>query len=292
MRVFVTGASGHIGSAVISELITAGHEPVGLARSEASASTVEALGAKVQRGDLTDLDGLREAAANADAVIHLAFDHALIPAGKFAEAAAGDLAAVNAMCGALEGTGKAFIAVGAKRSDDPAREAALSANPRSAVWRAIESYTDRGVRTVLVGVPSVTHSARDRHGFIPQLIQIARETGVSAYADEGTNTWPAGHTLDVARLFALAVEKAPAGSQLMAAAEPGIPVRTIAESIATHLGIETRSLPADQAAAHFKTFPFITLNLTMPDAGTRALLGWEPTHLGLLADMDANYFGE
>jgi nucleoside-diphosphate-sugar epimerase len=290
MRVFVTGASGHIGSAVVPELIRAGHKAVGLARSEASASAIEALGAEAHRGDLTDLDGLREAATSADAVIHLAFDHASIPAGKFVEAAAADLNAVNAMCGALAGTGKAFIAVGLKRTGDPEREAAVSANPRSVVWRAIEEFTDRGVRTVLVAVPNVTHSDRDRHGFIPQLINFARQTGVSGYVDEGANTWAAGHTLDVARLFALAVDKAPAGSQLIAAAEPGISVRTIAETIARRLGIEAVSIPAEQAADHFKGFPFVALNITMPDNGTRELLGWEPTHPGLVADLEEEHY--
>jgi nucleoside-diphosphate-sugar epimerase len=291
MRVFVTGASGHIGSAVVPELIRAGHEVVGLARSEASAAAVKALGAEVRRGDLGDLDGLRAAAREADAVIHLAFDHSGIAAGKFAEAAVEDLEAVKVMCGALEGTGKAFIAVGIKRSEDPEHEAAINANPRSVVWSAIEEFTDRGVRTVLVAVPSVTHSDRDQHGFVPQLIRVARQTGVSAYVGEGANTWAAGHTLDVARLLALAVDKAPAGAHLVAATEPPVPVRTIAEAIARHLGIEARSISPEQAAEHFRTFPFVTLNVpTMPDPETRRLLGWEPTHPGLLADLEAGHY--
>ena len=290
MRVFVTGASGHIGSAVVPELIHAGHDVVGLARSDASAATITAMGAEVRRGDLTDIDGLYQAAAEADAVIHLAFDHASIPAGGFANAAAADLTAVQAMCGALEGTGKSFIAVGITPTGDPKRDAAINANPRAAVWRAIADFTDRGVRTVLVAVPSVTHSDRDRHGFIPQLIRIARESGVSAYVGEGTNTWPAGHTLDVAHLFALALDKAPAGAQLFAATEPGIPVRTIAETIARHLGIKAVSLTPDQAADHFKTFPFINIDITMPNDATRELLGWQPTHPGLLADLDEGHY--
>ncbi|HET9170490.1 MAG TPA: SDR family NAD(P)-dependent oxidoreductase [Actinospica sp.] len=290
MRVFVTGASGHIGSAVVTELIKAGHKPVGLARSEASAAAIEALGAEPHRGDLTDHESLRQAAREADAVIHLAFDHAAIPQGRFAEAAAADVAAVTAMCDALVDTGKAFIAVGVARSDDPQRQDAMNANPRVAVWRTIEAYADRGVRAVLVAVPNVTHSERDQHGFVPQLIRIARETGVSGYVADGANTWAAGHTLDVARVFALAVDKAPAGAHLVAAAEPAVPVRTIAESIAQHLGIEAVSIPAEDAAAHFQGFPFITMNVTMPDAGTRALLDWQPTHPDLLTDMAAHYF--
>jgi nucleoside-diphosphate-sugar epimerase len=146
------------------------------------------------------------------------------------------------------------------------------------------------VRTILVAVPSVTHSARDKIGFIPMLIWIARNTGVSGYVGDGANRWPAGHTLDVATLFRLALEKAPAGSQLYAAAEEGIPVREIAETIGRHLGIPAVSIPAEEAADHFKGFPFITLDLTMPSADTRQLLGWEPVHPGLIADLDEGHY--
>jgi nucleoside-diphosphate-sugar epimerase len=146
------------------------------------------------------------------------------------------------------------------------------------------------VRTILVAIPPVTHSSRDRQGFIPMLINIARNTGVSGYVDEGANRWPAGHTLDVASLFRLALEKAPAGSQLYAATEEGIPVREIAETIGRHLGIPAASIPAGQAADHFKGFPFITMDITMPNADTRRLLGWEPAHPGLIADLDDGHY--
>ena len=286
MRVLVTGASGHIGSAVVPELIKAGHEVTGLARSEASAAAVKAMGAEARRGDLADPDGLGAAAADADAVVHLAFDHATMIAGDFTGAAATDLAVVRAMGEALAGTGKTFIGVGVRRPG----EAAADPSPRGAVTRAIDELGQRGVRTILVAIPPVTHSSRDKHGFIPMLVKIARDTGVSGYAGEGANRWPAGHTLDVAALYPLALEKAPAGAQLYAATEDGIPVREIAQTIGRRLGIPAVSIPAGQAAGHFKGFPFITMDVTMPSAQTRQLLGWEPVHPGLLADLADNHY--
>ena len=291
MRVFVTGASGHIGSAVVPELIKAGHEVTGLARSDASAAAVQALGAEVHRGDLGDPDGLGAAVAGHDAVIHLAFDHATMMAGDFPAAAATDLAVVRALGGALAGTGKTLIGIGLTPTGDPQRDAVINANPRSAVSREIVAIGDRGVRTILVAVPPVTHSDQDRTGFIPTLIGIARDAGESGYVDQGANHWPAVHTLDLALLFRLALEQAPAGSQVFGAAEEGIPVREIAEAIARHLGLPAVSVPAGQAAAHFRGFPFITVDITMPTAPARELLGWEPTHPGLIADLgEGHYF--
>jgi nucleoside-diphosphate-sugar epimerase len=291
MRVFITGASGHIGSAVVPELIQAGHEVVGLARSDASAAVVKAMGAEVRRGDLDDLDGLREAAPDADAVIHLAFNHGAMSAGNFAGAVATDLAVVQALGDALAGTGKALIGIGLTHTGDAKRDAVIDANPRSAVARAIAGCTERGVRTVLVAIPPVTHSTRDKIGFIPTLIKIARDTGVSGYVGDGTNRWPAGHVLDVGHLYRLALDKAPAGSQLSAATEEGITVREIAETIGRHLNVPAVSIPAEQAADHFKAFPFMTLDITMSNADTRQLLDWEPVHPGLIADLeDGHYF--
>ncbi len=290
MRVFVTGASGHIGSAVVPELIRAGHEVTGLARSDTSAAAVQAMGADVRRGDLGDPDGLREAAAGADAVIHLAFDHETMFAGNFAGAVATDLAVVQAFGDALAGTGKTFIGIGLTRTGDARRDATIEANPRSAVARTIAGFTERGVRTILVAIPPVTHSSQDKQGFIPMLINIARNTGVSGYVDEGANRWPAAHTLDVASLYRLALEKAPAGAQLYAAAEEGIAVREIAEVIGRRLGIPAVSVPAGEAADHFTGFPFITMDITMPNADTRQLLGWEPVHPGLIADLDDGHY--
>jgi len=288
MRVFVTGASGHIGSAVVPELIQAGHEVTGLARSDASAATVKAMGAEVYRGDLDDPESLRGGAAAADAVVHLAFDHAIM-ATDFAGAVNKDLAVVQVLGDALAGTGKIFVGIGIRLTGD-ARDATISANPRSAVARAVDGFTDRGVRTILVAIPPVTHSSQDKHGFIPILINIARETGVSGYVGEGANHWPAAHTLDVAALFRLALEKAPAGSQLWAATEEGIPVREIAEVIGRQLGIPAKSIPAEEVTDHFKWFTFITMDITMPNADTRKLLGWEPTHPGLIADLEEGHY--
>ncbi|HWC81795.1 MAG TPA: SDR family oxidoreductase [Pseudonocardiaceae bacterium] len=289
MRVFVTGASGHIGSALVTELVQAGHEVVGLARSDNSAATVKALGAEVHRGDSADLAGLRTAAADSDAVIHLAFDHEVMRT-DFAGAANADLAVARSFGEALAGTGKTFIGIGIKHTGIEAVDAAIDANPRSVVAREIETFADRGIRSMLVAVPPVTHSSNDKHGFIPTLIGIARETGVSAYVDEGANRWPAAHTLDVAHLFRLALEQAPAGAQLFAATENGITVREIAETIGRHLGIPAKSITADEAAEHFATFPFITMNIPMDNTGTRELLDWRPEHPGLIADLDEGHY--
>ena len=226
IHVFVTAQQLIIGSAVVPELIQAGHDVTGLARSDASAAAVQAMGAEVYRGELSDPDGLREAVAAADAVIHLAFDHAMMMGGDFGGAVATDLAVVQALGDALAGTGKTFVGIGmTPTTGDASRDAAIAANPRSAVSQAIAGFSDRGVRTILVAVPPVTHSPQDKIGFVPTLIGIARDKGVSGYVEAGTNRWPAVHTLDLAVLFRLALDQAPAGAQLRGAAEDGIEVR-------------------------------------------------------------------
>jgi nucleoside-diphosphate-sugar epimerase len=291
MRVFVTGPSGHIGSAVVPELLLAGHDVFGLARSDASAAAVKALGAEVRRGDLGDLDGLRDAARDVDAVVHLAFDHDSAMAGDLAGAAAADLAVVQTFGEALAGTGKTLIGVGMTGTGSADSDKALNANPRTEVARTVAGLAERGVRSLNVGIPPVVHSSQDRHGFIPTLIGIARGAGVSGYLGEGNNRWPAGHALDIGTLYRLALDRAPTGSQLPAAAEQGVPVRQIAEIIGRHLGIPTVSIPAGQAAEHFKTFaPFMSLDLTISSAHTQRLLGWKPVHAGLLADLEQGHY--
>ena len=291
MHVFVTGASGHIGSAVVPELIQAGHEVVALARSETSATAVKALGAEVRRGDLDDLDGLREAAAGADGVIHLAFNHDAVSAGDLAGAAAADLAVVQALGDALAGTGKTLIGIGMTRTGREDRDKVIDANPRSAVAREVAALAGREIRAMLVAIPPVVHSTRDKIGFIPTLIGIARGAGVSGYVGDGANRWPAAHALDIGRLYRLALEKAPAGSQLHAATEEGITVREIAETIGRHLGVPTVSIPAERATDHFKNFaPFMALDIPTSSADTQQLLGWEPVHPGLIADLEQGHY--
>lgn len=289
MRVFVTGASGHIGSAVVPELIAGGHEVVGLARSAASADAVAALGAQVRRGDLTDLDVLRGAAADADGVVHLAFDHDAVHAGDLAGAAAADLAVVRALGDALTGTGKTLVGIGLGKGH---LDGALAAHPRSAVAEAVAGLADHGVRPVLVGVPQVVHSTRDRVGFVPTLIGVARRTGVSGYVGDGATRWPAVHTLDLARLFRLALDRAPAGSQLPAAAEEGITVREIAEAIGRQLDLPATSVPAERAEDHFGPFGafIMAFDNPMPSESTQHLLSWKPEHPGLIADIEQGHY--
>jgi nucleoside-diphosphate-sugar epimerase len=284
MRVFVTGASGHIASAVIPELLRAGHDVTGLARSESSAAGVKALGAEVRLGDTSDTGVLREAVATADAVVHLAFNHDVIRDGDMPRAAAMDMATVRAFGDALADTGKAFIGVG--------REGDASPNPRSAVAREIAGFAGRGIRSMLVAIPPVVHSTRDKSGFIPTLIAIARATGKSGYIGDGANRWPAVHTLDLGRLYRLALEKGSAGSQFIAAAEEGVAVRDIAESIARHLGIPAVSVPTEQITEHFGPFGMImTLGIPpLSSASTREMLGWNPNHPTLLADLDEGHY--
>ncbi len=293
MRVFVTGASGHIGVAVVSELVGAGHEVVGLARSASSAEIVSGLGAAVLRGDVGDLDLLRSAAETTDAVVHLAYDNASVAAGDLTTAAGADLAVVRAFGEVLAGTGKTFIGIGIATTGNPAGDRMLEANPRTAVAREVAALDGSGIRSLLVAIPPVTHSDRDRHGFIPIVIRIAETKGISGYIGDGQNHWPAVHTLDLATLYRLALEKAPAGSQLFGAAEPGIAVRDIAETIGRHLRIPTESIPAEIATEHFAPFVFMGMDITMPNKQTRELLGWEPTHPGLIEDLDeGHYFTE
>jgi len=298
MRVFITGASGHIASAVIPELLGAGHEVVGLARSDASAAAVEALGAKVHQGSLDDPAGLREAAAASDGVIHLAFKHDEMHAGNFGAAIGADLRAKEAMGEALAGTGKPFVGVSGTLAlvlgglEGTGTEAdAAGAGPQADGENAVLALAGRGVRSSVVRLPPTVHSSLDHRGYIPALIGIARAKGRAGYVVDGSNRWPAVHTLDAARLLRLAVEAAPAGSRLHAVADEGVPFREIAAAIGRHLGVPAVSIPPEEAEGYFGFLAmFVSLDNPASSALTRELLGWQPADPGLLDDLGQGHY--
>jgi nucleoside-diphosphate-sugar epimerase len=301
MHVFVTGASGHLGSAVLPELLAAGHRVVGLARSDSSAAAIAALGAEVRHGDLDDLDGLREAAAAADGVIHLAFKHEAMRSGAFADAVDADLRAVQAMGDALagSGTGKPLViaagtlmlAFGGISGRLGTEADTLPSGPRVDTENAVVAMAERGVRSSVMRLPPLVHSDLDQHGFTPALIGFARANRYAGHPGDGDNRWPAVHTLDAARLFRLALEQAPAGSRLHAVGDEGVPMRQIAEAIARNLDIPAKSVPIEEVPGYFQFLAaFINLDNPSSSARTRELLGWEPTHAGLIADIDAGHY--
>jgi nucleoside-diphosphate-sugar epimerase len=290
MRVFVTGASGFIGSAVVPELIGAGHQVLGLARSDASATALTAAGAEVHRGSLEDLESLRDGAAGSDGVIHLAFIHDF---SDFEAAGATDLRAVETMGAALEHSGKPFVntsgtlllaMLGRLATEEDVSDAA---RPRVASENATIALADRGVRPSVIRLSPAVHGEGDRHGFTARLTAIAREKGVSAYVGDGTNRWPAVHRLDAARLYRLAVEVAPAGSRLHGVGEDGVPFREIAEAIGGQLKLPVASITAEDAHEHFGFLgAFVGFDNPTSSALTRERLGWRPEGPTLTADID------
>ncbi|QBD75248.1 SDR family oxidoreductase [Ktedonosporobacter rubrisoli] len=293
MRVFVTGASGFVGSAVVLELLAAGHQVLGLARSDAAAANVASAGAQVHRGSLDDLDSLRSGAAVADGVIHTAYMHDF---ADYMEAARIDKRAIETIGEILAGSGRPFVVTsgtGGLRQGRVGTEEDES-DPNSATRLLSEvaalSLASRGVRASLLRLPSSVHGAGD-HGFVPWLINIARAKGVSAYPGDGANRWPAVHRLDAAHLFRLALENAEAGSRLHAVAEEGIPVREIASVIGRRLGVPVVSLPVEQAGDHFGFLGrFVSRDIPASSALTRKRLKWYPVQPGLLADLDKDYY--
>lgn len=299
MRVFVTGASGHVGAAVIPELQRAGHQVVGLARSEQAAATIAAAGAGVQRGSLDDLEILRAAAADADGVIHLAFRHDWMRTGDFAGAVASDLAATEAMGGALEGSGKPFVitsgtamlALAGISGRLGTEQDIIAEGPRVDAENYVVGLAAQGVRSSVVRLPPTVHSDLDHHGFIPAMIKTAREQGYAAYIGAGSNRWCAGDTRDAARLYRLALEAAPAGSRLHAVADEGVSFRTIAETIGAMLELPVRSIAADEAEAYFGFLArFAAIDNAASSALTRSLLGWEPANPGLIEDLKLGHY--
>jgi nucleoside-diphosphate-sugar epimerase len=293
MRVFVTGASGFIGSAIVQELIGAGHEVLGFARSDAAAGALAAAGARVHRGDLEDIDSLRSGVAMSDGVIHTAFNHDF---SNFKANCETDRRAIEAMGAVLEGSARPLIVTSGTGLLTPgilATEATMqnSGSPRVASEEAAMAIAARGVHVSVVRLPPSVHGDGD-HGFVPMLIGIAREKGVSVYTGEGQNRWPAVHRFDAARLFRLALEKGAAGARYHGVAEEGIPFREIAGVISRRLNLPLISKAPEEAAAHFGWFAhFAAIDNRASSRQTREQLGWQPTGPGLIEDIDRpNYF--
>ncbi|MDP4159265.1 MAG: SDR family oxidoreductase [Bacillota bacterium] len=273
MRIFVTGATGYIGTAVVRELIDAGHIVVGLTRSDNGAAKLKEAGSEVYRGDLDDLDSLRSGVAAADGVIHLAFKHDF---SNFAGSLATDLLAVETIGTALEGSDKPFVTT-------------AHANGMASDNVTI-GLAKRGVRTSIVSLAPSVHGKGDK-GFVPKLINIARDKGISAYIGDGSNRWPAIHRLDAARLFRLALEAAPAGSRLDGVGDEGIPFRDIAGVIGRHLNLPVVSISHEEAEAHFGFLGAIAaLDIPRSSVLTQELLGWRPIQPGLIADLEQGHY--
>lgn len=291
MRVFVTGASGFVGSAVVDELLNAGHRVLGLARTDSAAEKLANAGAEVHRGDIEDLESIKAGVAQCDAVIHTAFNHDF---SRFAASCAWDRQVILALGEALEGTAKPLIitsGIGVLRYDRLITEddKAVSAEvmPRGATEEAANTVAENGGNVYIVRLPPSVHGQGD-HGFVPLLIGIAKEKNEAAYIGEGQNKWPAVHRLDAAVLYRLAIEQQPAQKVFHAVAEEGIPFKQIITAIGQGLAIPVVSKEGEAADAYFGWFRhFAGMNCMASSEQTRNILGWQPTHTGLLQDMGA-----
>ncbi|MFI5874387.1 SDR family oxidoreductase [Streptomyces sp. NPDC051445] len=298
MRVFITGATGFIGSAVVRELIAGGHQVVGLARSDTGAAFLSSVGAEVYRGDLTDPDGLRGGAATADGVVHLAFQHDF---ADFDASAQTERRVIETLGEELAGSGRPFVVTSGTAGLPPGRvgtedDAFVADSPAAARIpneAAALAFAGRGVRVSAVRLSPSVHGVGD-HGFVPRLIDLARERGVSAQVGDGANRWPAVHRLDAARLYRLALESAAAGTRLHGVDDEGVPFRDIAAAIGRHLDLPVTSIPAAEAGAHFGWLgDLVGRDIPASSAMTRKLLDWRPEHPGLIADLDeGHYFGK
>ncbi|MCW2903612.1 MAG: oxidoreductase [Streptosporangiaceae bacterium] len=295
MQVFVTGATGWIGSAVVPELLSAGHRVVGTARSDDAAAALTAAGVEVRRGSLDDLEVLRTGADDSDAVIHLAFKHDF---SDYAGAGRAERAAVETLGDTLTGSdrpllfasGVALLAPGRVATERDASRMSGPDSPRGGSEQLALEYAQRGVRPVALRFAPTVHGKGD-HGFVATLVQIARQKGAAGYVGDGSNRWPAVHRLDAARMVRLALEKAPAGSVVHGVGEEGIRTRDIAEVIGRHLNVPVVSVPPEQAAEHFGWIgAFFALDVPASSTLTQQLLGWTPTHPGLIEDLEAGYY--
>jgi len=295
MRIFLTGATGFIGSAIVPELINAGHQVVGLARSDANAKSLAAAGAQVHRGSIEDLDSLRSGASAADGVIHTAFNHDF---SKWAENCENDRLAIEALGSALAGSNRPLVVTSGTglvtRPDGrPAAEndAPTSTVPRIKSEEAANAMAARGVHVSVVRLPPSVHGDGD-HGFVPTLVRVARENRAAAYVGEGSNRWPAVHRLDAAHLYRLVLEKGMAGARYHGVGEEGISFRDIAGVIGRRLNVPVVSKTPEEAAEHFGWFShFAALDSPASSTKTREQLGWRATRVGLIADLErGSYF--